>query len=47
MYNSLGTPIPAVAEGIRGLKNVAASLLSGEDASEAGSYFDYVIGAMQ
>jgi allophycocyanin alpha subunit len=47
MYNSLGTPIPAVAEGIRAMKNVAASLLSSEDAGEAGSYFDYVIGAMQ
>jgi allophycocyanin alpha subunit len=47
MYNSLGTPIPAVAEGVRGLKSVAASLLSAEDAAEAGSYFDYVIGAMQ
>jgi allophycocyanin alpha subunit len=47
MYRSLGTPIEGVAEGIRGLKNVAASLLSGEDASEAGSYFDYLVGAMQ
>lgn len=47
MYNSLGTPIPGVAEGIRGLKNASASLLSGEDAAEAGYYFDYVIGAMQ
>ena len=47
MYKSLGTPIDGVAEGIRGLKNVAASLLSGEDASEAGSYFDYLVGAMQ
>lgn len=47
MYNSLGTPIPAVAEGIRAMKNVAASLLSAEDAAEAGSYFDFVIGAMQ
>ncbi|HEY9902797.1 MAG TPA: allophycocyanin subunit alpha [Candidatus Sericytochromatia bacterium] len=47
MYNSLGTPIPAVAEGIRGLKNAAASLLSAEDASEASAYFDFVIGAMQ
>jgi len=42
-----GTPIPAVAEGIRAMKNVATSLLSAEDASEAGAYFDYVIGAMQ
>lgn len=47
MYNSLGTPIPAVAEGVRGLKNAAISLLSAEDASEAGAYFDFVIGAMQ
>ena len=47
MYNSLGTPIPAVAEGVRAMKNVVASMLSSEDASEAGAYFDYVIGAMQ
>jgi len=47
MYRSLGTPIEGVAEGVRGLKNVAASLLSGEDAAEAGSYFDYLVGAMQ
>ncbi len=47
MYNSLGTPIPGVVEGVRGLKNAAAALLSGEDAAEAGYYFDYVIGAMQ
>jgi allophycocyanin alpha subunit len=47
MYKSLGTPVDGVAEGVRGLKSAAASLLSGEDASEAGSYFDYLIGAMQ
>jgi allophycocyanin alpha subunit len=46
MYKSLGTPIDAVAEGVRAMKNVALSLMSGEDAGEAGSYFDYVIGAM-
>lgn len=46
MYKSLGTPIEGVAEGVRGLKNVAASLLSAEDAAEAGSYFDYVVGAL-
>jgi len=46
MYNSLGTPIAAVVEGIRGMKSIAASLLSGEDAAEAGSYFDYVVGAL-
>jgi allophycocyanin alpha subunit len=47
MYNSLGTPIPAVAEAVRCMKSVASSLLSSEDAAEAGSYFDYVVGAMQ
>ena len=46
MYNSLGTPIPAVAEGIRSMKAVATSLLSSEDAAESASYFDYVVGAM-
>jgi allophycocyanin alpha subunit len=46
MYRSLGTPIEGVAEGVRGLKNVAASLLSAEDAAEASSYFDYVVGAL-
>jgi allophycocyanin alpha subunit len=47
MYKSLGTPIEGVAEAIRAAKNAATSLLSGEDASEAGAYFDYVIGAIQ
>lgn len=47
MYNSLGTPIPAVAESVRCMKSVASSLLSSEDAAEAASYFDYVVGAMQ
>jgi allophycocyanin alpha subunit len=47
MYNSLGTPIPAVAEAVRAMKSVASTLLSAEDAAEAGSYFDYVVGAMQ
>ena len=46
MYNSLGTPIPAVVEGIRGMKSIAAGLLSGDDGAEASSYFDYVIGGL-
>jgi allophycocyanin alpha subunit len=46
MYKSLGTPIEAVAEGIRCMKSVTASLLSSEEASEVATYFDYVIGAM-
>ncbi|MGF1522915.1 MAG: allophycocyanin subunit alpha [Leptolyngbyaceae cyanobacterium] len=47
MYNSLGTPIPAVAESVRCMKSIAAGLLSSEDAAEAAAYFDYVVGAMQ
>jgi len=47
MYRSLGTPIDAVVEGVRGMKSAATALMSAEDAAEAGSYFDYVIGAMQ
>ncbi|MGF1497817.1 MAG: allophycocyanin subunit alpha [Elainellaceae cyanobacterium] len=47
MYKSLGTPIEAVAQGIAEMKNAATSMMSAEDAAEAGSYFDYVIGAMQ
>jgi allophycocyanin alpha subunit len=47
MYNSLGTPIPAVAEAVRCMKAVASSLLSSDDAAEAAAYFDYVVGAMQ
>jgi len=47
MYNSLGTPIPAVAESVRCMKAVASGLLSSEDAAEASAYFDYVVGAMQ
>lgn len=46
MYKSLGTPVEGVIEGIRAMKSVAGGLLSGEDAAEAGAYFDYVIGAM-
>jgi allophycocyanin alpha subunit len=46
LYRSLGTPIEAVAEGIRCMKTVATSLLSYEEAAEVATYFDYVIGAM-
>nr|WDB00651.1 allophycocyanin alpha subunit [Cavernulicola chilensis] len=47
MYNSLGTPVPGVAEGVRAMKVVTSGLLSGEDAAEAEFYFDYTVGAMQ
>jgi allophycocyanin alpha subunit len=46
MYKSLGTPIEGITEGVRGLKSAASSLLSADDAAEAGSYFDYVVGAL-
>jgi allophycocyanin alpha subunit len=47
MYRSLGTPVDAVAESIRAMKNAATGMMSTEDAAEAGAYFDYVVGAMQ
>ncbi|GET35300.1 allophycocyanin [Microseira wollei] len=47
MYRSLGTPIEAVAESVRGMKNLTTSIMSAEDASEVGAYFDYLIDAMQ
>nr|UNJ15598.1 allophycocyanin alpha subunit [Cyanidiaceae sp.] len=47
MYNSLGTPLSGVAEGVRSMKSVVSSLLAGDDAAEASFYFDYAIGAMQ
>ena len=46
MYKSLGTPIDAVAKGVGEMKAAASSLLSAEDAAEASSYFDYVIGGL-
>jgi allophycocyanin alpha subunit len=46
MYNSLGTPIDAVAEGVRAMKSMTVSLMSGEDASEVSTYFDYLINGL-
>ncbi|GAB4445947.1 MAG: allophycocyanin subunit alpha [Cyanobacteria bacterium J069] len=46
MYASLGTPIDAVAEGILAMKNAVTPMMSGEDASEVGAYFDYLINAL-
>ena len=46
MYKSLGTPIEAVAQGVAEMKSAASSMMSSDDAGEAGAYFDYVIGAM-
>jgi allophycocyanin alpha subunit len=47
MYKSLGTDVGAVAQSVREMKEVTSAMMSPEDAGEAGSYFDYVIGAMQ
>jgi len=46
MYKALGTPLEAMALAVREMKSAAMGLLSGADAEEAGSYFDYVIGAL-
>jgi len=46
MYKSLGTSIDAVAQSVREMKDVATSLMSMEDATEAGTYFDYVVGGL-
>ncbi|EGJ34473.1 MAG: allophycocyanin [Moorea sp. SIO1F2] len=46
MYKSLGTSIDAVAESVRCMKGIATGMMSGDDAAEAGSYFDYVIGGL-
>ena len=46
MYKSLGTPIDAVAQSVREMKEVATSMMSMEDAAEAGAYFDYVVGGL-
>ncbi|MGB0561023.1 MAG: allophycocyanin [Spirulinaceae cyanobacterium] len=47
MYKSLGTPIAAVALGVTKMKDVATGMMAADDAAEAGTYFDYVVGAMQ
>jgi len=47
MYKSLGTPIDAVAQSVREMKEVASGLLSTEDSAEASAYFDYVVGGLQ
>lgn len=46
MYNSLGVPVPGMAESIRCLKKASLALLTPEDAGEATPYFDFIIQAM-
>ncbi len=43
MYNSLGTPLAGIGESIRAMKTATTTLLSAEDSSEVGAYFDYLI----
>jgi len=47
MYQSLGTPTESVAESVRIMKKIALSLLSVEDISEVGTYFDYLIAELE
>ncbi|MBD2080741.1 allophycocyanin [Leptolyngbya sp. FACHB-17] len=46
MYNSLGTPLEGVAESVRAMKAMTTSLMSSEEASEVGAYFDYLIAGL-
>ncbi|HEY9648815.1 MAG TPA: allophycocyanin subunit alpha-B, partial [Chroococcidiopsis sp.] len=46
MYNSLGVPVPGMAEAIRCLKKASLGLLSDADAAAAAPYFDYIIQSM-
>ena len=47
MYGSLGTPLDGMAESVRKMKTIAISLMSAENAGEVGTYFDYLISALQ
>lgn len=47
MYNSLGTPLEGVAEGVRAMKAMTTSLMSAEEASEVGAYFDCLVAGLQ
>lgn len=46
MYNSLGVPVPGMAESLRCLKEASLALLDDEDAQATAPYFDYMIQAM-
>lgn len=47
MYNSLGVPLPGMAEAIRTLKEASLALLSSADATVAAPYFDFLIQGME
>lgn len=47
MYNSLGVPLPGMAEAIRTLKEASLALLSSADAAVAEPYFNFLIQGME
>ncbi len=47
MYNSLGVPMPGMAEAMRCLKEASLALLNPGDASETQPYFDFLIQGME
>jgi allophycocyanin-B len=46
MYNSLGVPVPGMAEAMRALKEASLAVLNDEDVVTAEPYFDFLIQAM-
>jgi allophycocyanin-B len=47
MYNSLGVPMPGMVDAMRTMKEASLALLSTDQASLAGPYFDFLIHGMQ
>lgn len=47
MYNSLGVPMPGMAEAMRCLRDASLALLNPEDAVETQPYFDFLIQGME
>ena len=47
MYNSLGVPMPGMVGAMRTMKEASLALLSTDQASLAGPYFDFLIQGMQ
>lgn len=46
MYNSLGVPMPGMAEAMRCLKDAALGLLEADDVALAEPFFDYLVQGM-
>ena len=47
MYNSLGVPMPGMVDAMRTMKEASLALMSTDQASLAGPYFDFLIQGMQ